>query len=160
MVCNELVDAGDASKMSEIFSSSKSPNAEQSVLFLCGDSPETTSSTSLLKYVRIEKFVCYRTIPRPETELHKHLDSVLKDRNCFDFTAFFGPSSVQITKSYFFGQNFDQFRTKFVALGAETAAEMEKVGLKVSCLCSETNASALAEVIKKSAETSKPEPSP
>ena len=154
MVCNELVDAGDASKMSEIFSSSKSPNDEQCLLFLCGDSPETTSSTSLPENVRIEKLVCYRTIPRPETELHKHLDSVLKDRNCFDFTAFFGPSSVQITKSYFFGQNFDQFRTKFVALGAETAAEMEKVGLKVSCLCSETNASALAEVIKKSAEIS------
>ena len=155
MVCTELVDAGDASKMSEIFGSSKSPNDEQCLLFLSGDSPESTSSPSLLKYVRIEKFVCFRTIPRPETELHKHLDSVLKDRNCFDFTAFFGPSSVQITKSYFFGQNFDQFRTKFVALGAETAAEMEKVGLKVSCLCSETNASALAEVIKKSAEISK-----
>jgi len=141
--------SGSAEKLSEIIIDSRCSKVELFLLFPCGNLTDDFLSTELArKNVRIEPIVCYETKPRSETELFHHLNSCLKNEP-FDFVVFFSPSGVQSAKNYFLGQkSFDQSRTKFVALGQKTSAEMIKVGLRVSVVCQQPNAQSLLEAIE------------
>jgi uroporphyrinogen-III synthase len=142
--------SGNAENLAKIIVEQKSSNEELFLLFPCGNLTDIFLSTELApKNVRIEQIVCYETKPRSRVELFSHLNSFLSEDDSFDFVVFFSPSGVQSSKDYFFEQiSYDHSRTKFVALGLKTSAEMEKSGLRVSAVCERPNAVSLIEAIK------------
>lgn len=91
---------------------------------------------------RVEQVAAYRTLPASDDDIRRL--RIAADEG-FDCVAFFSPSSVRHFRDVLPG--WEQDTTYVAVIGATTAAEVERTGLRVNIVAAEQTAESLADGI-------------